>query len=609
MNISDSGLKLNISTNNANIRVSTPNNAEGGIVTANVQIKMAKEGQIFNGKILDITNNKVSILLDNNKTLYAQMTDALNMNIGDSLTFMIKENNGSNVLIKPYGDGNNNMKDNAIFKILDANSISATDKNYQIAEGLMNNNMPVDKASMQRIMQQTYKYPDASIDTIINLNKLGMAVNESNISQYESYMTNTHQLSNDINNFSNSIIDFNKESVTQILNQIGITNEAALEQINNYNANLLSVLSDSMDMSNIKISGIIINTEASNQALDRSNALNGEVINTDVLNADVLNADVLNTDVLNAKALNSEALNSEVMNIKDINSDGLISNAKLLANKLNIDSSTLEGLIKDLKNMGVDDKIVNALLDESETPMQLLNNIREITDNAEALQLSADKIKDLLSGDSYNKILGDAIKDKFSLNPKNMENSKELDDLYQKMYDKANKLMEAFSGNANQGAGENMSQAAKSMQQRLDFMQNLNNMFAYAQIPVKLEQNQMNSDLYVYMNKRNMKSSKEEVSALLHLDMDHLGATDVHVSLHGSNVHTRFYVEDEISAKIIDEHMSMLEKAINENGFNLTNEVITREPSLATSPNMVVKEMLGEDLEKSVKRYSFDMRM
>ncbi|MBQ9124124.1 MAG: hypothetical protein IJY14_00385, partial [Acholeplasmatales bacterium] len=69
---------------------------------------------------------------------------------------------------------------------------------------------PVDKASMQRIMQQVYKYPDASVDTIINLNKLGIPVNESNINQYEAYMTNSHQLSNDINNLSNSIIEFNK---------------------------------------------------------------------------------------------------------------------------------------------------------------------------------------------------------------------------------------------------------------------------------------------------------------------------------------------------------------------------------------------------------------
>lgn len=605
MNISDSGLKLNISTNNTNIRVSTPNNSEGGTVTANAQISMAKEGQVFNGKILDINNNKVSILLDNNKTLYAQMTDALNMNIGDSLTFMIKENNGANVFIKPYGNTSNSMKDNAIFKILDANSISATDKNYQIAEGLMNNNMPVDKASMQRIMQQVYKYPDASVDTIINLNKLGIPVNESNINQYEAYMTNSHQLSNDINNLSNSIIEFNKESVSHILNQMGITNEAALDQLSSYNNNLLNVLSDGADVANMTLADILNNTEAIDDIVN--NILNDSNIPPDTLNADGQSTNGINFEGLNAEAFIGNS--SEIQSNSNIFlSESQLARVEQLANKLNMDSSSIEALIKDLKNIGVDDKIINIIIDKSDSPMQLLNNIKEITDNANTFNISADSLKDLLSGESYNKILGEVIKDKFTLNPKDMENAKEIDDLYQKMYDKAGKLMETFSGSANHEAADNMSQAAKSMQQRLDFMQNLNNMYAYAQLPVKLDQNQMNSDLYVYMNKRNMKSSKEEVSALLHLDMDHLGATDVHVSLHGTNVHTRFYVEDEISAKIIDEHMTMLEKAINENGFNLTNEVITREPALATSPNMVVKEMLGDDLEKSVKRYSFDMR-
>ncbi len=586
MNISDSTINFNISTNNASIKVSTPNVTEGGTVTANAQISMAKEGQIFNGKILDITNNKVSIMLDNSKTLYAQMTDAVNMNIGDSLTFMIKENSGSNVLIKPYGDGVQNMKDNAIFKILDANSISPTDKNYQIAEGLMNNNMPVDKGSMQRIMQQSYKFPDASIDTLINLNKLGIAVNEANISQYEAYMTNSHQLANDINVLSESIVNFSKESVGQILNQMGVTSDYASMQISDINTNILQALSDTFDASNINISETIQDSQATITFEEQDGYNVSKNINVQNMED--------GTDIL----LDKSMLTKEQF----VSMDNL-------ATKLSLDADNIKGIITDLKNSGVGDNVVNVILEKTETPIQFLNNINEVVNNAENLKLSLDNLNDILTGDSYNNVLSEAIKDKFSLKPKDMENPTEIDDLYKNMYDKTNKLMEAFAGEANSGAGENMSQAAKSMQQRIDFMQNINNMFAYAQLPVKLDQNQMNSDLYVYMNKRNIKSNKEDVSALLHLDMDHLGATDVHVSLHGSNVHTRFYVEDEISAKIIDEHMTMLEKAINENGFNLTNEVITREPALATEHNMAVKEMLGNDLEKSVKRYSFDVRM
>ena len=143
-------------------------------------------------------------------------------------------------------------------------------------------------------------------------------------------------------------------------------------------------------------------------------------------------------------------------------------------------------------------------------------------------------------------------------------------------------------------------------------MQNLSNLFPYAQLPVRMEGRDGNADLFVYMNKKRLQEKKEDVSALLHLDMEFLGPTDVHVSLRGTMVHTKFYVEDEESAKLIDAHMNQLEQAVAENGYSLTNEVIMREPTLhpETEKNAVIKEMFGDDdIEKSVKRYSFDVRM
>ncbi len=573
MNIGDTSYNINISPNNigtgTDMKGIAPQVSAGGNVTANAQISMAKEGQIFNGQILDITNDKVSILLDNNKTLLAHMSEALNMNIGDSLTFMIKENNGSNVLIKPFGDGLNNMKDNAIFKALDFNNISPTAKNYQIAETLMNNNMSLDKASMQKVMQQSYKFPDASIDSLVSMNKLGIPVNGETLAQYDAYMTNTHQLMQNVNSLSDSIIQFNKDSINNILNNMGQTGQTAVDSILDTNSTLLSSLSDSMDMTNINISELLSAGigESGEEVIDGglTNIIDGAEISEDIRNS---------------------------------------------AARLGIGEDTLNNLVKELGKAGVDQQIINSVINKSETPMQLLNNINTLLSNSEALKINPKDIKELLLSDSYNETFSQAVKDKFSLNPKEMKSPGELDDLYKSMYEKTDKLMQAFSGGNSGGAGDSMSQAAKSMQERIDFMQNLNNMYAYAQIPVRTENSQMNSDLFVYMNKKTMKDAKDEVSALLHLDMEHLGATDVHVSLHGTNVHTRFYVEDEVSARIIDEHMTMLEKSINENGFQLTNEVITREPTLATAnKNMVMDEMLGNDLEKSVKRYSFDVRM
>lgn len=549
MNISDNSYSnYNTGITGGNIGIGGRNDAVSngqGALSGNAQITQVNAGQLFNGRIIDITNNQVSIMLDGNKTLFAHMAEAVNLNIGDALTFMVKENNGANVVIKPFMTQADTMKDSAIFKVLDSNGFMPTAKNYQIAEALMNNNMPVDKAGMQRIMQQAYKFPDTPIETLVALNKLGMSVNEANISQYEAYVSNSHQIMNDLMNMGNAVSEFSAS-------EIGMMSGKA--EILSFSDKLLAVFSDMEDAASF------------NQTDMMSGGLTGAM------------SEAESTGALTGKALMSE--------------------------------EALKQVFKSLIDMGFDAETVNNMLDRSETPLQFLNNLNRLMDANGSLNdfFDAKDVKALLMSDGYRELLSGAVRSKLMLDGSDMKEPKELDGLYNRIYDKTNKLLEAFSGN-NSNAGQSMSESAKGMQERMDFIQNLNNMYAYAQIPVRVSGDDMNSELFVYMNKRNMKEAKEDVSALLHLDMEHLGATDVHVSLHGTSVHTRFYVEDETSARIIDEHMNMLEKAINENGYSLTNEVITREPSLNTTGNMVVDEMLGKDLEQSVKRYSFDVRM
>ena len=456
----------------------------------------------------------------------------------------------------------------------------------------MNNGMPVDKGSMQKLMQQSYKFPDASIDTLVNLNKMGLPVNETSISQYNDYVTNSHQLFNDIRNINSSILDFSAEVLNNIGSEVKPGSEGdALMQMLDFNDSLLGALSDSEDMANITTSGLF-NAGAESAAINSDTAL----INADTSannTAGVIPGETENntalTDFLSAKGI-------------DINSS---------SERLGIDKETLSNVFESLSKLNVNDETLKNIANESKTPLQLLNNINKaISENIKANPDAAEfnVIKQFLNSDEYRKVLSAGVNKKFTLDTNNMKSPSEIDDLYKNMYEKTDKLMRAFSETGGE-AGKNLSENAKGMQERIDFMQNLNNMYAYAQIPFRTDTNEANSELFVYMNKKKMNEVKDNISALLHLDMKFLGPTDVHVSLRGNNVHTKFYVEDEESAKIIDEHMTMLENAIKETGHTLTNEVITREPSLALPENMVVNEMFGNELEKSVKRYSFDVRM
>ncbi len=584
MNISDNNINLNnfniANTSGGKTNAATGSNSAAGQtpvqnISGNALITQVNEGQLFNGKILDITRDQVSILLNNNKTLLAHMTDNISFNIGDAITFQVQENNGSNVVIKPYQNSTSMMKDNAIFKVLDSNNFAPTEKNYMIAEKLMNNNMPVDKASMQKIMQLSYKYPDANLDTLLNMTKLGINIDSNSINQYEAFLTNNHQLMSDLTNMAGSITEFS----SAMLEGMDFSNGSlSVDNVLQFNNTLLSTLSDASDGG------------------DLSNIL----------------PDV--TNLSEEEGTLNPAVPENTLAVNEGGKAFITDNLSVFADKFSMQESGVSQLADSLNKIGFDDTTVARLLDNSDTPMKLMNNIKELL-NSDLLKndiaqtnhnLPAD-IKNMLQSEGYKELLDVAVKKKFSLDPNKMENPKEIDDLYNSIYDKANRLMDAFSGQGG-SAGKNMQESAKGMQERIDFMQNLNNMFTYAQIPVNVSGSDMNSELFVYMNKKRLKDSKEEVSALLHLDMDHLGPTDVHVSLRGTTVNTRFYVEDEESARIIDEHMTMLEKAINESGYSLTNEVVMREPSIGKPSNMVIDEMLNRDMEKSVKRYSFDVR-
>ncbi len=141
----------------------------------------------------------------------------------------------------------------------------------------------------------------------------------------------------------------------------------------------------------------------------------------------------------------------------------------------------------------------------------------------------------------------------------------------------------------------------------MQFMEDINQQMIYAQMPLKLSSQKVNSELYVYADKRKLMEKKDGISVMLHLDMDHLGMTDIKVTLTGSHVNARFYLNDQESFDIMANNMTELEKQLADRGFSFTNEVIKREPQ--QSVNQVVDEIIDENAERSIKRYTFDARM
>ena len=531
-------------------------------VSGNAILSQAQEGQTFTGQVVDINGLQVTIQMEGNQMLQARMAEAMNLNMGDSIAFLVKENTGNIVTIKPLATDMQSMKDQTIFDLLEKNQLSPSDKNYQIAEALLSENMPADRASMQKILQQAYRYPEVDVQTIVSMNKMNLPVTEETIAGFEQYQTNQHAM-------MQALSGMTEELTTYMSNPEGMQE-------------MLPILSDTQDLPVMDMDLLL-----------RANGQSGEAT-----------PDILNPATEYA-GLQKEGISGPVPGIS-------AEQIAAYAEKFGMAEGEISGITDQLLNMHLSAQTIQTVFDQSDTPMQLANHLQALVSAAvDHAVTDTEKLKEFFASDNMKALLEMAVKDKFTLNPEKMEQPQELSDLYKHIYEKMNRLMQQMGGQDNP-SGQHLSESAKGMQERILFLQNLSNLFPYAQLPVRMEGRDGNADLFVYMNKKRLQEKKEDVSALLHLDMEFLGPTDVHVSLRGMMVHTKFYVEDEESAKLIDAHMNQLEQAVAENGYSLTNEVIMREPTLhpETEKNAVIKEMFGDDaIEKSVKRYSFDVRM
>lgn len=595
-------------------------NAKGAEQTSQTQsssvLAALKEGAVFKGEILNIVGDKITLSLEDKAQLFARLQEDVQLGIGDQLLFSVKENNTNQVVIKPLFDSLYSAQTQVLEKALDAAGLSPTEKNFSVAKELMDARMPVDKANMVKLLSQSMKFEGTSMQTLVGLNKMNIPVTEANIAQYERYQGYQHQLTGDIAAAADGMASF-----TQAFPE-GISGNT-----------LISVANEILDMFTMEIntdSGMVQNGEVPNADTQGTPLTNGQQI-SDVIStageqvisgeqgvihgeqtvvpsmeASVLSEQVkqdLNThDTVTPLRENvAESFAHEVTQTEQNESNNGSTLSKITENT-GLTKEGLQNLSSLLDKSGVSTEQIKTVFQNANSPEDLLRNVlQQLTTN----QVSDKSIRDILQSKEWKDVLTEVIKKNWSLNPKDMKDPKEIDELYEKIVKQSKSFENIISTNG--GEGKQFEQSFQNMRQNMQFMDQINQQMIYAQMPLKLNNQNANSELYVYADKRKLAQKKDGISVMLHLDMDHLGSTDVHVTLTGTNVNARFYLDDQTSVDIVAENITQLAKQLSDRGFSLTNEVIKRQPQ--ESINKVVDEIIDENAERSIKRYTFDARM
>lgn len=233
---------------------------------------------------------------------------------------------------------------------------------------------------------------------------------------------------------------------------------------------------------------------------------------------------------------------------------------------------------------------------------RFMNEFARMTEEFEMEPLLKNKLHGVLKGDKASWLLNELVRDTFSMKMTDVSDSESVKEHIAKTLDKLSSVSEYAA--SNQSA--ELSNVASRMSNNMEFLNSMNQFMAAVQVPIKNIGEHGEGELYVYRRNKQKCGEDDTVKAFLHLDMEHLGALDIYVTLKGSSVATNFKVEDESVLDFLEANMEQLTKKLGEDGYNVTASISRTDDGAGFN---FEKEVIAPVLPVSdVRRFRFDMK-
>ncbi|MDO5382886.1 MAG: flagellar hook-length control protein FliK [Eubacteriales bacterium] len=215
------------------------------------------------------------------------------------------------------------------------------------------------------------------------------------------------------------------------------------------------------------------------------------------------------------------------------------------------------------------------------------------------------KDSEILKSDFFKDILHQVINETMKLTPKDVVQSENSINNYYKRIRK--NVDEAQDIIAKSDLKTDFTKGMQDIKSNIDFMNDLNKNMTYFQIPVKFSEGEGNGELYVFTNKKALSKGTDNISAMLHLDMEHLGPMDVYVKLNNKNVSTNFMLESEEMLDFVYKHIDKLNKRLENLGYSTHFEMKVSD-SQTDKFDFVTDFVQGDINKKNNGQYILDVK-
>lgn len=562
----------------------------------NRQARSFTPGQTVSGEIISKNGSEVQIRLSDDTVLNARVDRNLNIEVGKSMTFEVK-NNGSALTLSPLFT--NVSADINVLKALDMAGLPVNETSVGMTKQLMEAGMPVNRSILQQIYREINSFPQGTVSDIVNLHKMQMPVNEANVNQMVSYGNLTHHLA---------------EGMDAILGELpelfrSMAQEGDFQGAVRLYQDIFLLLEEGGEGQAGPGQGIIPQapvgeaTAGGFTALEsggREGLLSGPGGDKGEAAAPpgTAPADTPKEVIQDAPLRDGEGTRGmgRADSIPQAMREALAREVLELADGI----SPASGTAFDIRGQ------MTQFIQGQGDLGQLFSAMGLLGEAAGKSPQGAQALAKLLSGRPFQELLAGRLKENWTLRPEELALPGKVEELYKKL----DRQLKSLSG-VLESAGQNESaafRAAASMSQNVDFMQQINQMYAYVQLPLKMQQREAHGELYVYANKRNLAGRDGKISALLHLDMEHLGPVDVYVALQSNKVNTRFYLRDEEMIDFIAGHMDILTRRLRDRGYDCSFAMTIRGEGDQEATEGGLQPILNREKGVMLSQYAFDVR-
>ena len=530
-----------------------------------------KAGDSIQGTVIAVSEEDgeryANISLGDN-VIRAKLSEEMGLRQGQTLNFAVKSLSKNGVSLTPLFE--NTAVSLSTEKALNAAGIAITRDSVAMVESMMKTGLPINKDALRDMNNVVSSFQNASISTLVEMKSLDIPITENNISQFENYKNYEHQVINEMHEFA--------DELPQAFNSLA--SEGKIDQA-------LSLYKG------------IINEFVSTQ---EPVVAEGAEISEEQVNV-TANSSVDNVDKFVDK--NDEGVISlEVARDSEVAKNG---------EKVVFDDPNKAEFVNKLKELGVSPKVIERYISAENTQNQeikfdgkeLLKELSSMLSETENLSEESKALfKDLFSHKEFGKIMKNAISDDWLLKPFDVEKKDNVTALYQRLGSQLKSLSETVTNNL--GAESKLANTVNNMQNNLDFMNQLNQIFQYVQLPLQMSGQDAHGDLYVYRNKNKRVSEDGSVSAVLHLDMENLGPVDVFVKMKENKVSTNFFVMDESILDLINDNIHILNERLEKRGYTMQVKMMLHDDK--DDGDMAVDEMFDVNKMSVISTASFDAR-